>query len=127
MGSSTMAVKLILVSLVLLAAVCSSHSLAQQSSETGGRRLADRRTQLLKRIQGRRNVGKSLNNNRKISASEDDLAKRKQLFQRNPLRRRKPVNPRENKIIPASQKSTLRTSPRKFTTTRKPFTPTHTP
>jgi len=126
MGSSTMAVKLILVSLVLLAAVCSSHSLAQQSSETGGRRLADRRTQLLKRIQGRRNVEKSLNNNRKISASEDDLAKRKQLFQRNPLRRRKPVNTRENKIIPATQKSTLRTSPRKFKTTHKPFTPTHT-
>merc|ERR1711892_553365 len=125
MGSSTMAVKLILVSLVLLAAVCSSHSLAQQSSETGGRRLADRRTQLLKRIQGRRNVEKSLNNNRKISASEDDLAKRKQLFQRNPLRRRKPVNTRENKIIPATQNSTLRTSPRKWKTTHKP-TPTHT-
>merc|ERR1712106_806509 len=93
--------------------------------ETGGRRLADRRTQLLKRIQGRRNVEKSLNSNRKISASEDDLAKRKQLFQRNPLRRRKPVNTRENNVNPAKQKSTLRTSPRKFTTTRKPFTPTH--
>merc|ERR1712106_937455 len=48
-------------------------------------------------------------------------------FQRNPLRRRKPVNTRENKIIPATQKSTLRTSPRKFKTTHKPYTPTHTP
>merc|ERR1712106_219777 len=48
-------------------------------------------------------------------------------FQRNPLRRRKPVNTRENKIIPATQKSTLRTSPRKFKTTQKPYTPTHTP
>merc|ERR1719347_1979446 len=108
-----MAVKLILVSLVLVAAVCSIGSLAQQSEETGGKRLADRRTQLLKRFQSRRKVEKSLNNNRrKITASEDDLEKRRQLFQRNPLRGRKPANSRDNEIFPAkSSKTSSRIDP----------------
>merc|ERR1719347_1503387 len=121
-----MAVKLILVSLVLVAAVCSTGSLAQQSEETGGKRLADRRTQLLKRFQSRRKVEKSLNNNRrKITASEDDLEKRRQLFQRNPLRGRKPANSRDNEIFPA--KSSTRTSSRIVPTTRPTLPPRNIP
>jgi len=121
-----MAVKLILVSLVLVAAVCSTGSLAQQSEETGGKRLADRRTQLLKRFQSRRKVEKSLiNNRRKITASEDDLEKRRQLFQRNPLRRRKPANSRDNEIFPA--KSSTRTSSRIVPTTRPTLPPRNIP
>merc|ERR1712123_406652 len=80
MGSVTMAVKLILVSLVVL-----SISLAwtQQSEETGGsdRRISLRRFSSRKKVENTRNAGR-------VKASADILEKGKQLFQRNPTRRR---------------------------------------
>merc|ERR1712123_318405 len=81
MGSVTMAVKLILVSLVVLSI---SLAWAQQSEETGG---SDRRISL-RRFSSRRKVENSRNAGR-VKASADILEKRKQLFQRNPTRRRK--------------------------------------
>merc|ERR1712123_420631 len=81
MGSVTMAVKLILVSLVVLSI---SLAWAQQSEETGG---SDRRTSL-RRFSSRRKVENTRNAGR-VKASADILEKRKQLFQRNPTRRRK--------------------------------------
>merc|ERR1712123_176356 len=80
MGSVTMAVKLILVSLVVLSI---SLAWAQQSEETGG---SDRRTSL-RRFSSRRKVENTRNTGR-VEASADILEKRKQLFQRNPTRRR---------------------------------------
>merc|ERR1712123_503979 len=81
MGSVTMAVKLILVSLVVLSI---SLAWAQQSEETGG---SDRRTSL-RRFSSRRKVENTRNAGR-VKASADILEKRTQLFQRNPTRRRK--------------------------------------
>merc|ERR1712123_493797 len=81
MGSVTMAVKLILVSLVVLSI---SLAWAQQSEETGG---SDRRTSL-RRFSSRKKVENTRNAGR-VKASADILEKRKQLFQRNPTRRRK--------------------------------------
>merc|ERR1712123_113283 len=81
MGSVTMAVKLILVSLVVLSI---SLAWAQQSEETGG---SDRRTSL-RRFSSRRKVENTRNAGR-VKAFADILEKRKQLFQRNPTRRRK--------------------------------------
>merc|ERR1712123_185849 len=81
MGSVTMAVKLILVSLVVLSI---SLAWAQQSEETGG---SDRRISL-RRFSSRRKVENSRNAGR-VKASADILEKRKQLFLRNPTRRRK--------------------------------------
>merc|ERR1712123_351624 len=80
MGSVTMAVKLILVSLVVLSI---SLAWAQQSEETGG---SDRRTSL-RRFSSRKKVENTWNAGR-VKASADILEKRKQLFQRNPTRRR---------------------------------------
>merc|ERR1712123_316787 len=80
MGSVTMAVKLILVSLVVLSI---SLAWAQQSEETGGsdRRISLRRFSNRKKVENTRNAGRG-------KASADILEKRKQLFQRNPTRRR---------------------------------------
>merc|ERR1712123_469932 len=80
MGSVTMAVKLILVSLVVLSI---SLAWAQQSEETGGsdRRISLRRFSSRKKVENSRNAGR-------VKASADILEKRKQLFQRNPTRRR---------------------------------------
>merc|ERR1712106_549900 len=77
----TMAVKLILVSLVVLYI---SLAWAQQSEETGGsdRRISLRRFSSRKKVENTRNAGRA-------KASADILEKRKQLFQRNPIRRRK--------------------------------------
>merc|ERR1712123_382713 len=80
MGSVTMAVKLILVSLVVLSI---SLAWAQQSEETGG---SDRRTSL-RRFSSRKKIENTPNAGR-VKASADILEKRKQLFQRNPTRRR---------------------------------------
>merc|ERR1711881_295107 len=80
MGSRTMAVKLILVTLL----VCTlSLCLAQQSDRTGGsdRRLSLRRFSNRKKVENTRSSGR-------VKASADILEKRKQLFQRNPSRRR---------------------------------------
>merc|ERR1711892_1531493 len=80
MGSVTMAVKLILVSLVVLSI---SLAWAQQSEETGGsdRRISLRRFSSRKKVENTRNAGR-------VKASADILEKRKQLFHRNPTRRR---------------------------------------
>merc|ERR1712106_62907 len=80
MGSVTMAVKLILVSLVVLSI---SLAWAQQSEETGGsdRRISLRRFSSRKKVENTRNAGRA-------KTSADILEKRKQLFQRNPTRRR---------------------------------------
>merc|ERR1719347_2531897 len=75
-----MAVKLILVTLL----VCTlSLCLAQQSDRTGGsdRRLSLRRLSNRKKVENTRSSGR-------VKASADILEKRKQLFQRNPSRRR---------------------------------------
>merc|ERR1719347_863818 len=75
-----MAVKLILVTLL----VCTlSLCLAQQSDRTGGsdRRLSLRRFSNRKKVENTRSSGR-------VKASADILEKRKQLFQRNPSRRR---------------------------------------
>merc|ERR1711881_155496 len=80
MGSRTMAVKLILVTLL----VCTlSLCLAQQSDRTGGsdRRLSLRRFSNRKKVENTRSTGR-------VKASADILERRKQLFQRNPSRRR---------------------------------------
>merc|ERR1711881_480546 len=80
MGSRTMAVKLILVTLL----VCTlSLCLAQQSDRTGGsdRRLSLRRFSNRKKVENTRSSGRG-------KASADILEKRKQLFQRNPSRRK---------------------------------------
>eukprot|EP00090_Calanus_glacialis_P028223 TRINITY_DN453_c0_g1_i3.p1 TRINITY_DN453_c0_g1~~TRINITY_DN453_c0_g1_i3.p1 ORF type:complete len:612 (-),score=183.25 TRINITY_DN453_c0_g1_i3:94-1887(-) len=75
-----MAGRLILVSFVLLSI---SLAWAQQSDETGGsdRRISLRRFSSRKKVENSRNVGR-------VKASADILEKRKQLFQRNPTRRR---------------------------------------
>merc|ERR1712123_241960 len=80
MGSVTMAVKLILVSLVVLSI---SLAWAQQSEETGGsdRRISLRRFSSRRKVENTRNAGR-------VKASADILEKRTQLFQRNPTRRR---------------------------------------
>merc|ERR1712123_408781 len=77
----TMAVKLILVSLVVLSI---SLAWAQQSRRTGGsdRRISLRRFSSRRKVENTRNAGR-------VKASADILEKRKQLFQRNPTRRRK--------------------------------------
>ena len=56
---------------------------AQQSDKTGGsdRRISLRRFSSRKKVENTRNVGR-------VKASADILEKRKQLFQRNPIRRR---------------------------------------
>merc|ERR1719382_1384692 len=75
-----MAVKLILVTLLVFTL---SLSLAQQSGKTGGsdRRLSLRRLSTRRKVESTRNTGRA-------KASADILEKRKQLFQRNPSRRR---------------------------------------
>ena len=69
-----------MVSFVLLSI---SLAWAQQSDETGGsdRRISLRRFSSRKKVENSRNVGR-------VKASADILEKRKQLFQRNPTRRR---------------------------------------
>eukprot|EP00091_Calanus_sinicus_P019324 TRINITY_DN4801_c0_g1_i3.p1 TRINITY_DN4801_c0_g1~~TRINITY_DN4801_c0_g1_i3.p1 ORF type:complete len:300 (+),score=103.44 TRINITY_DN4801_c0_g1_i3:36-902(+) len=75
-----MAGRLILVTLVLLSLTL---AWAQQSDETGGsdRRISLRRFSSRKKVENTRNAGR-------VKASADILEKRKQLFQRNPSRRR---------------------------------------
>ena len=70
-----------MVSLVVLSI---SLAWAQQSEETGGsdRRISLRRFSSRKKVENTRNAGR-------VKASADILEKRKQLFQRNPTRRRK--------------------------------------
>merc|ERR1712123_345931 len=86
----TMAVKLILVSLVVLSI---SLAWAQQSEETGGsdRRISLRRFSSRKKVENTRNGGR-------VKASADILEKRKQLFQRNPSRGRN-IGRSENKQL----------------------------
>merc|ERR1711962_1446223 len=83
MGSPAMAVRLILVALAFTIAL----SAAQQSQETGGR-TQDRRLNI-RRFSARRKAerGEKPQQPRKHAASEEDIAKRRLLFQRNPLRR----------------------------------------
>merc|ERR1739838_1111885 len=80
MGSVTMAVKLILVSLVVLSI---SLAWAQQSRQTGESdwRISLRRFSSRKKVENARNGGR-------VKASADILEKRKQLFMRNPSRTR---------------------------------------
>merc|ERR1712106_47279 len=118
--SLTMAVKLILVCLV----VCVAVSQAQQSEETGGSRLADRRANLFRRIQSRRR-GQGSEKKKKFSNSDDVIEKRRNLFRKNPLRRRKPVSSTVDNEIRDFQS---RTSGRTRTSLRiKPSTTTESP
>merc|ERR1712106_976531 len=118
--SLTMAVKLILVCLV----VCVAVSQAQQSEETGGSRLADRRANLFRRIQSRRR-GQGSEKKKEFSNSDDVIEKRRNLFRKNPLRRRKPVSSTVDNEIRDFQS---RTSGRTRTSLRiKPSTTTESP
>jgi len=93
MGSVTMAVKLILVSLVVLSI---SLAWAQQSEETGGR---DRRISL-RRFSSRRKAENTRNVGRKKAPAEI-LEKRKLLFQRNPSRSRNGGNSKKHEMSAA--------------------------
>merc|ERR1712106_279189 len=122
--SLTMAVKLILVCLV----VCVAVSQAQQSEETGGSRLADRRANLFRRIQSRRR-GQGSEKKKKFSNSDDVIEKRRNLFRKNPLRRRKPVSSTvDNEIRDFQSRTSGRTRTslriRPSTTTESPTTTT---
>ena len=91
-----------MVSLVVLSI---SLAWAQQSEETGG---SDRRTSL-RRFSSRRKVENSRNAGR-VKASTDILEKRKQLFQRNPTRRRKVESRGENEERRESLRVTANTT-----------------
>ena len=91
-----------MVSLVVLSI---SLAWAQQSEETGG---SDRRTSL-RRFSSRRKVENSRNAGR-VKASADILEKRKQLFQRNPTRRRKVESRGENEERRESLRVTANTT-----------------
>merc|ERR1719347_519705 len=105
-----MAVKLILVTLL----VCTlSLCLAQQSDRTGGsdRRLALRRFSNRKKVENTRNNGR-------VKASADILEKRKQLFQRNPSRRRNLSTESRSKAV---ENVRVRTTTERITTTTEAF------
>jgi len=123
-----MAVKLILVCLLVCVYVSLTVGEAQQSEETGGRRLADRRSNLLRRIQSRRR-GDGVEKKKKFSGSEDALERRRLLFKKNPIRRRRPVNSEDNEIRDSQSRLSgrTRTSLRIRPTTRKPEPTTTTP
>merc|ERR1719483_844521 len=94
-----MAVKLILVFLVVL---FTSLAWAQQSRETGGsdRRISLRRFSSRRKVENTRNAGR-------VKAPAEILAKRKQLFQRNPSRSRT-IGRGDKKQIESGRRNTLR-------------------
>merc|ERR1740124_2089058 len=94
-----MAVKLILVFLVGL---FTSLAWAQQSRETGGsdRRISLRRFSSRRKVENTRNAGR-------VKAPAEILAKRKQLFQRNPSRSRT-IGRGDKKQIESGRRNTLR-------------------
>merc|ERR1719483_432682 len=103
-----MAVKLILVFLVVL---FTSLAWAQQSRETGGsdRRISLRRFSSRRKVENTRNAGR-------VKAPAEILAKRKQLFQRNPSRSRT-IGRGDKKQIESGRRNTLRVT----TTTTKAY------
>merc|ERR1740124_235243 len=103
-----MAVKLILVFLVVL---FTSLAWAQQSRETGGsdRRISLRRFSNRRKVENTRNAGR-------VKAPAEILAKRKQLFQRNPSRSRT-IGRGDKKQIESGRRNTLRVT----TTTTKAY------
>jgi len=108
--------------------VCVAVSQAQQSEETGGSRLADRRANLFRRIQSRRR-GQGSEKKKKFSNSDDVIEKRRNLFRKNPLRRRKPVSSTvDNEIRDFQSRTSGRTRTslriRPSTTTESPTTTT---
>merc|ERR1719483_975468 len=94
-----MAVKLILVFFVVL---FTSLAWAQQSRETGGsdRRISLRRFSSRRKVENTRNAGR-------VKAPAEILAKRKQLFQRNPSRSRT-IGRGDKKQIESVRRNTLR-------------------
>merc|ERR1719320_286559 len=105
-----MAVRLILVTLLVFTlTLC----LAQQSDRTGGsdRRLALRRFSNRKKVENTRNNGR-------VKASADILEKRKQLFQRNPSRRRNLSTESRSKAV---ENVRVRTTTEKITTITEAF------
>merc|ERR1719347_2095154 len=105
-----MAVRLILVTLLVFTlTLC----LAQQSDRTGGsdRRLALRRFSNRKKVENTRNNGR-------VKASADILEKRKQLFQRNPSRRRNLSTESRSKAV---ENVRVRTTTERITTTTEAF------
>merc|ERR1719317_677073 len=105
-----MAVRLILVTLLVFTlTLC----LAQQSDRTGGsdRRLALRRFSNRKKVENTRNNGR-------VKASADILEKRKQLFQRNPSRRRNLSTESSSKAV---ENVRVRTTTERITTTTEAF------
>merc|ERR1740124_515987 len=94
-----MAVKLILVFLVVL---FTSLAWAQQSRETGGsdQRISLRRFSSRRKVENTRNAGR-------VKAPAEILAKRKQLFQRNPSRSRT-IGRGDKKQIESGRRNTLR-------------------
>merc|ERR1712168_1279417 len=110
MGSRTMAVRLILVTLLVFTlTLC----LAQQSDRTGG---SDRRLSL-RRFSNRKKVENTRSNGR-VKASADILEKRKQLFQRNPSRRRNLSTESRSK---AEENVRVRTTTERVRTTTEAF------
>ena len=87
--------------------------LAQQSDRTGGsdRRLALRRFSNRKKVENTRNNGR-------VKASADILEKRKQLFQRNPSRRRNLSTESSSKAV---ENVRVRTTTERITTTTEAF------
>merc|ERR1712165_434458 len=110
MGSRTMAVRLILVTLLVFTlTLC----LAQQSERTGG---SDRRLSL-RRFSNRKKVENTRSNGR-VKASADILEKRKQLFQRNPSRRRNLTTESRSKAV---ENERVRTTTERVRTTTEAF------
>merc|ERR1712158_159840 len=85
MGSTAMAVRLILVALVL---VSLSLAAAQQSEGTGGRTV-DRRLNI-RRFSARRKA-EGAQRRKRPGATEEELARRKLLFERNRINRKRPA------------------------------------
>merc|ERR1719427_2376718 len=105
-----MAVRLILVTLLVFTlTLC----LAQQSDRTGG---SDRRLSL-RRFSNRKKVENTRSNGR-VKASADILEKRKQLFQRNPSRRRNLSTESRSK---AEENERVRTTTERVRTTTETF------
>merc|ERR1719427_2444969 len=105
-----MAVRLILVTLLVFTlTLC----LAQQSDRTGG---SDRRLSL-RRFSNRKKV-ENTRSNRRVKASADILEKRKQLFQRNPSRRRNLSTESRSK---AEENERVRTTTERVRTTTEAF------
>merc|ERR1719278_78764 len=105
-----MAVRLILVTLLVFTlTLC----LAQQSDRTGG---SDRRLSL-RRFSNRKKVENTRSNGR-VKASADILEKRKQLFQRNPSRRRNLTTESRSK---AGENERVRTTTERVRTTTEAF------